>query len=147
MPGVTFAGCRTPRRGRDDVGVRRRSPLITLAAVLTAALALLAAPTQTLAAPSRPLAAPTTLPPAPPTTVATVGTLVDGRPATECISANPRPDCDTASSADGRTLVLLGILLVALSGIGVVVVRSTRRNSRARAAGLPDSSPAYRQGP
>ena len=67
-----------------------------------------------------------------------VGTLDDGRPATECISANPRPDCDSASKADGRTLLLLGILVVALVGIGVVVVRSTRRTDRARAeaAGL-----------
>ena len=62
-----------------------------------------------------------------------IGTLDDGRPATECISANPRPDCDSASKADGRTLVLLGILLVALTGIASVVVRSTRRTNRARA--------------
>ena len=63
-----------------------------------------------------------------------IGTLDDGRPATECISANPAPDCDSASKADGRTLVLFGILLVALTGIGSVVVRSTRRTNRARAA-------------
>lgn len=144
MPGVTFAGCRTRRPGCDDGEVRRRSLLVTLAAVLAVALAFVAAP-----APARaeapPRAAPTTTPPAPPTTLATIASLVDGRPATECISANPRPECDTASSADGRTLVLLGILLVALSVIGAVVVRSTRRNSRARATDA--DGVAYRQGP
>ena len=65
-----------------------------------------------------------------------IGTLDDGRPATECISSNPPPDCDSASKADGHTLVLLGILLIALTGIGCIVVRSTRRRDRARAAGV-----------
>jgi hypothetical protein len=66
------------------------------------------------------------------TTVPTVPpTLADGRPITECISSNPPPDCPE-EHADGHTLVLFGVLILALTGIGVVVVRSTLRNSRAR---------------
>ena len=91
--------------------------------------------------------APTVTAIAPPTSdFSGVGTLDDGRPATECISANPRPDCDSASKTDGRTLVLFGILLVALTGIGFVVVRSTRRANRARAAaaGVPTGAGDHR---
>ena len=146
MPSVTFAGCGGRVRWRDDRAVRRRSSPLALAATLTLAGLAVFVPAPGAGAVAQPraavqpLAAPSTAPPT--SDFSGVGTLDDGRPVTECISANPRPDCDTASHADGRTLVLLGILLVALTGIGTVIVRSTRRNSRARAAAAGMQQPS-----
>ncbi len=50
-----------------------------------------------------------------------------------CVSAYPdEAECDSAEPADARTLVLFGVLVVALSAIGFVVVRSTIRHGRER---------------
>jgi hypothetical protein len=60
----------------------------------------------------------------------------EGRPATECISALPRPDCerdDEFERSSSRHLILFAVLGVALTGIAVVVVRSTIRRDRGRA--------------
>lgn len=68
-------------------------------------------------------------------TVPTIPPL--GRSDTECISANPRPDCFGSTEFDRSNrgnLLLFAVLGVALAGIGTVIVRSTLRTGRARAA-------------
>jgi hypothetical protein len=59
--------------------------------------------------------------------------LSTGRPDTECISANPRPDCYRSGEfprSSRSHLILFGLLAAALVGIGFVVVRSVRRTDR-----------------
>jgi hypothetical protein len=70
----------------------------------------------------------------------TATTMPSGRPATECVSANPRPDCLETEEFDRNSrshLLLFAVLGVALAGIATVVVRSTIRNGRARHASGP----------
>ena len=109
-----------PARGCDDRGVRTRVAMIGLLLLVVAGTAVTTATVSS----ARPAAAQavTTLPP----------TIV-GRSDTECISANPRPDCEQSNEyerSSPRHLLLFGVLLVALVAIGTVVVRSTRRRDR-----------------
>ena len=63
--------------------------------------------------------------------------VVEGRPDTECISANPRPDCYRSEEFERSSrsqLLLFGVVGLALVGIATVVVRSTMRRDRARRA-------------
>jgi hypothetical protein len=56
------------------------------------------------------------------------------RPETECISANPRPDCYQSSEFERSSrshLILFGVLGVGLAVIAVVVARSVLRTDRA----------------
>jgi hypothetical protein len=118
LPGAgAFVPDSGARRGQwDDGFVALR---FALAALALAALATFAG------GPARPSSAATTAP---------------GRPETECISANPRPDCVDTGEFDRSSrshLLLFAVLGVALAGIAVVVVRSTIRRERAHHPSSP----------
>jgi hypothetical protein len=69
-----------------------------------------------------------------PAQASTTTTNPSGRPATECVSANPRPDCVDTGEFDRSSrshLLLFALLGVAIAGVAVVVVRSTVRRERA----------------
>ena len=102
-------------------------PVRLAATVVVVVLTMLAA---AATAPARTVPSGPTGPTVPPS-------VVEGRPDTECISANPRPDCYRSEEFERSSrsqLLLFGVVGLALVGIVTVVVRSTVRHERARRA-------------
>ena len=110
-----------------------RTALSRLAALaLVVALAVVAAPAVGMAAP---LAA--TVPP----TDTTNPFLPDGANIGDCLSSLPRPDCGSQARGGFAQWSVLVVLVAGLAFIGWRVVRGARRNARAAAARIDQSTP------
>lgn len=71
----------------------------------------------------------------------------------ECVNALPGPNCgrepdDAGDRGGAAQLALFGVLLVAMGGIGFVIVRSTRRRTKAASSRVatPARAPGSQQG-
>ena len=112
-------------------------PVRLAAAVVVVVLTMLAA---AATAPARTVPSGPTGPTVPPS-------VVEGRPDTECISANPRPDCYRSEEFERSSrsqLLLFGVVGLALVVIATVVVRSTMRRDRPGAPPRHDPENALR---
>lgn len=70
------------------------------------------------------------------------------RDVTECVSANPPPNCGRKPTSSGdrggaMQFATLGAIVVGLGVIFTVVFRNTFRADKAKSAALPEDKPGY----
>lgn len=70
------------------------------------------------------------------------------RDVTECVSANPPPNCGRKPTSSGdrggaMQFATLGAIVVGLGVIFTVVFRNTVRADKAKSAALPEDKPGY----